>query len=118
MVYAGVQSILVIGKGLWIKTADVDAAAEEGAVIDLSTWGFIPNTASLIVQRTGGSQATIDVDLRGSVDNTTFADLCTVTAKDTIDTAADLAPYRYYKVHCVDEGSGNTLDLYWMLKEI
>lgn len=117
MAWGGTQIIQFIGKGLWVKSVDFDADTETGTVIDVNDYGFQPTKVNMIVQRTAGSTAGIDVDIQGSVDNSTFAQITNVTAKDTLDNATAVAPYRYFRVYVTTVGVGNTLDIYWSIAE-
>ena len=103
-----------------------DGAAEYGI---FDAWSevlsFVPTSATLIVNRTAGTTAAIDVDLDVSMDNVTYTttDINNITAKDTYENhpAAGAADdkgkhaWRYWKVLVVDEGTNNTLNaLLWL----
>ena len=116
MVWAGTQSYVLIGKSLWVESLAYDADAETGTSIDLHGFGFQPTKVSMVVVRTAGATAGIDVDVQGSVDNSNFVQLTNVTAKDTVNTA-DVSPYRYFRAYVTTVGAANTLSIYFHLAE-
>jgi hypothetical protein len=117
MVYGGTQTHTLIGKSLLVQTPGLDADAEEGPVVDLVEYGFIPTRLSLIVTRTAGSTALIALDIQGSINGVTYTSLAAVTAKDTEAVDDTLTAYRYFKCVCTTVGTGNTLTADWILGE-
>lgn len=119
MAFGGSSTKQKGGNALFVYVDGFDADNEEVVVdcIEGDIGGF--HSATIIVQRTAGATALIDVTVQGSNDGTTYVDVVTVTAKDTH--GADDAPaktyYRYAKIISKTVGVGNTLDAYVTLSE-
>ena len=108
-------------KSMLVEWAGFNAATEFGWV---DTWGdyqnFLPTRGACIVYRTAGAEATVDVDIGGTFDNTlavTKTDIDNIVALNTVKIhpaagATDdggLVAWRYWKCDIIDEGTNNTL---------
>ena len=86
MAYGGTQTVTTEKQRvIKISTAALDADAEVGAAVDSDDRMpcKLPTHYGLVVTRTAGATALISVSLQGSLDNTNWTSIITVTAKDT-----------------------------------
>ena len=126
MAWAGSQTISRPKPGyIQVVETGFDADAEESTVIDLHSYIGNEYTSvrlprgsaiTLQVERTAGTTDVVDIAIQGSMDNSNFADIITLTSSNTptpTSVAYNATPfyvqYRYIKTLCTTVGLGNTL---------
>jgi hypothetical protein len=102
--------------GIHVQNTGMNNDADLTTVIDAAEYGIIANRASIVCVFTAGSSA-CDVAIQGSIDNINWTDIITAIADDTPVFGTTEDAFRYYRVDVTTIGSGNTMDVYWLLAE-